>query len=107
MNHCRLFNANSSLYIFICYIWFGLVGLYATSNSAGNLKPISFYNFRLDIYDMVGFHGISTIVGYLMLNPIYSYILDIYLPAIDLMSREFTNGPGDQGSVPGRFIPKT
>ena len=23
------------------------------------------------------------------------------------MSRVFTNGPGDQGSIPGRIIPKT
>ena len=23
------------------------------------------------------------------------------------MSRVFTNGPGDQGSIPSRFIPKT
>ncbi len=27
--------------------------------------------------------------------------------AIGLMSRVFTNGPGDQGSIPGRVIPKT
>ena len=26
---------------------------------------------------------------------------------IDLMSRVFANGPGDQGSIPGRVIPKT
>ena len=45
-----LFNAKSGLYIHIRYIWFGLVG----------------------------FYGISTIVGYLMPNPVYTYILDIY-----------------------------
>ena len=50
INHCRLFNAKSSLYIYIKYIWFGLVG----------------------------FYGISTIVGYLMPNPIYTYISNIY-----------------------------
>ena len=27
--------------------------------------------------------------------------------AIDLMSRVFTNGPGDWGSIPGQIIPKT
>ena len=27
---------------------------------------------------LVGFYGISTIVGYLMPNPLYTYILDIY-----------------------------
>ena len=28
--------------------------------------------------DLVGFYGISTIVGYLMPNPFYTYILNIY-----------------------------
>ena len=28
----------------------------------------------------LGFYGISTIVGYLMPNPLYTYILDICLP---------------------------
>ena len=27
--------------------------------------------------------------------------------AIDLMSRVFANGPEDQGSIPGRVVPKT
>ena len=44
------FNAKSSFYIYIKYIWFGLVG----------------------------FYGISTIVGYSMPNPLYTYILNIY-----------------------------
>ena len=46
---CSLFNAKSSLYIYIKYIGFGLVG----------------------------FYGISTIVAYLMPNPLYTYILNI------------------------------
>ena len=50
INHCRLFNAESFLYIYMKYIWFGLVG----------------------------FYGISTIVGYLMPNPFYTYISNIY-----------------------------
>ena len=50
INHCRLFNAKFSLYIFIKYIGFGLVG----------------------------FYDISTIVGYSMPNPLYTYILKIY-----------------------------
>ena len=49
INHCRLFNAKSSLYIYIKYIGFGLVG----------------------------FYGISTIVDYLMPNPVHTYIVDI------------------------------
>ena len=50
INHCRLFNSKSSLYIYIKYIWLGLVGIYS----------------------------ISIILGYLMLNPFYSYILNIW-----------------------------
>ena len=45
----RLFKAKSSLYLYIKYIWFG----------------------------WVGFYGISIIVGYLMPNPLYKYILNI------------------------------
>ena len=47
-NHCRLVNTKFSLFIYIKYIWFGLVG----------------------------FYGISTIVGYSMPNPLYTYILN-------------------------------
>ena len=50
INHCRLFNAISSLDMYIKYIRFGLVV----------------------------FYGISTMVGHLMPNPIYTYILNIY-----------------------------
>ena len=45
INHCRIFNAESCLYIYIKYIWLG----------------------------WVGFYGISTIVGYLMPNPLSTY----------------------------------
>ena len=49
IDNCWLFNAKSSLYIYMKYIGFGLVV----------------------------FYGISTTVGYLMLNPLYTYILNI------------------------------
>ena len=45
INYFMLFNSKSSLYIYIKYIWFVLVG----------------------------FYGISTIVDYLMSNPFYRY----------------------------------
>ena len=45
INNYRLFNAKSSSYIYIEYIGFG----------------------------WVGFYGISTIVGYLMPNALYTY----------------------------------
>ena len=51
INHCGVFNAKSCFYIYIKYICF----------------------------DLVGFYGISTIVGYLMPNPVFTYILNIYV----------------------------
>ena len=51
INHCRLFNAESSSYIYIKYIGFGLVSLDLVS------------------LDLVWFYGISTIVGYLIPDP--------------------------------------
>ena len=29
-------------------------------------------------FDLIGFYGISTNIGYLMLNPFYTYISNIY-----------------------------
>ena len=80
INHCRLFNAKSSLYIYIRYIWFGLVGFCGISTTVGYLMPNPLYTYALNIYDLVlvGFYGISTTVGYLMPNPLCTYILDIY-----------------------------
>ena len=49
-NHNRLFNAKSYLYIYIKYTGF----------------------------DLVGFYVIRTIMGYLMPNPIYTNILNMY-----------------------------
>ena len=39
---------------------------------------IPFYTYILNKYDLVWFYGISTLVGYLILNPIYRYVLNIY-----------------------------
>ena len=50
---------------------------------------------------MVGFYGISTIIGDSMPNPVFTYLLNIKkTPAIGLMSRAFANGSGDRGSIP-------
>ena len=117
-HHCKLFNAKSSLYIYIKYIWFDLVWFYSISTIVGYLMPNPLYTYILNIYDLVwlgwvlwhinycrlfnaksslyiyikyiwfdlvGFYGISTIVSYLMPNPLYTYILNIY----DLISLSF------------------
>ncbi len=34
---------------------------------------------NLYTFDLVGFYGISTIIGYFMPNPLYTYILNIWL----------------------------
>ena len=50
------------------------------------LKPMGNWR-KLDIwFDLVDFYDISTIVGYLMPNPLYTYILNIY----DLVGLGFT-----------------
>ena len=59
-------------------IWFGWVGFYGISTIVGYLMPNPLYTNILNIYDLVGFYGISTIVGYLMPNPLYTNILNIY-----------------------------
>ena len=53
INHCRLFNAKYSLYIHIKYIGFGLVGFYGISNIVGYLMPNPPYIVILNIYDLV------------------------------------------------------
>ena len=51
----------------------------AISTIVGYLMPNPLYTYILNIYDLVwlDFNGISTIVGYLMPNPLYAYILNI------------------------------
>ena len=60
IKHCRLFNAKSCWYTYIKYIWFGLVG----------------------------FDDISTIEGYLMSNPVYTYIF-IYMICKHILQVQF------------------
>ena len=53
INHCRLFDAKFSLYIYIKYIGFGLVGFYGKSTIVGYLMPNPLYIYMLNIYDLV------------------------------------------------------
>ena len=78
INYCRLFNTESYLFTYIKYIWFGFV--------LWHINPCRLFNvkFCLHIYTkyiwfcFVWFYGISTLVGYLMSNSVYTYILNIY-----------------------------
>ena len=53
INHCWLFNAKSSLYLYIKYIWFGLDGFYGISTIVGYLMPNSDHTYILNIIDLV------------------------------------------------------
>ena len=79
INHSGLYNAKSSLYIYI-YIYIYILDIY-------DLDWFSFiaywlFNAKSSLYiytkyigfSLVEFYGISTIAGYLMLNPLYIYI---------------------------------
>ena len=61
-------------------IWFCFVLWHIYYNGLFNAK--SFLNIYIkNIYVLVGFYGISTIVGYLIPNPLYIYIY-IYIYCI-------------------------
>ena len=52
-------------------IWFGLV--------LWHIEYCRLFNTKSSLYIYIKYiYGISTIVGYLILNPLYSYILNIY-----------------------------
>ena len=55
---------------------FSLVGFYGISNLVGYLIPNLIYTYVR--FGLVGFYGISNIVGYLIPNLLYTYILNIY-----------------------------
>ena len=55
INQCRLLNAKSSLYLYIKYVRFGLVGLHGLSNNVVYLTANPLYTFILNIYDLVRF----------------------------------------------------
>ena len=54
INHYRLFNAKSSLYKYIKYIGFGLVGFYGISTGVGYSMPNPLYTYISNMYDLVG-----------------------------------------------------
>ena len=60
-------------------MWFGLVRFYGISTIVGYLMPNPLYTYRLNIYDLVGlgFMAYQPFLGYLMPNPLYTYILNI------------------------------
>ena len=54
-------------------IWFGFIWFYGISTLVGHLLPNPLYTYTLNVYDMFWFYGILTIVGYSMPNPLYTH----------------------------------
>ena len=56
------------LYIYIKIIWFGLVGFYGISTIVGYLmlKAFLYIYTKIIWFGLLGFYGIPTIVGYLI-----------------------------------------
>ena len=55
--------------------WFGLLGFYGISTIVGYLMPNPLYTYIMNIwFGLVGFYDISTILGYLMSNPVQTNI---------------------------------
>ena len=59
-------------------VWIGVDWLYGISSLVGYLMPNSHYTYILDIYYLVWLYGISTIVSYLLPNSLGTFILNIY-----------------------------
>ena len=65
INYCGLFDAKSSLYINIKYIFFGFDGFYGISTIVDYLMPNLLYTYILNIYDLV-------LIANLKLNPFFN-----------------------------------
>ena len=74
---CWYFNRKSSLYIYIKIYDLVWLGLYGITTLMGILKPNPVYTYILKIYELVwlGLYGISTLMSILKPNPVYTYIL--------------------------------
>ena len=79
INHYRWFIPNP-VYTYITYIWFDFFGFYRISIIVGYLMPNPIYTNILNIYDLVscGFYCISNIVGYVNAKS-YLYKYIIYI----------------------------
>ena len=80
INHCRLFNVNSSSYLYIKYkwfVWFVLVLWHINHCRLFNTKSSLYIYIKYIWFGLGVFYGISTIVGYLIPNPLYTHILNI------------------------------
>ena len=56
-------------------LWFDLAWFYGISTLVGYLMPNHLYTHISNIYDLTRIYGISTMVGYLIPNILYTYKL--------------------------------
>ena len=69
INLCRLFNTKSPLFIYVKYmIWFGWVLWYINHGKLFNAKYSLYIYIKNIWFGLVGFYGISTIVGLLYID---------------------------------------
>ena len=67
-------------YIRFGLVWFGLVWFYDVSTIVGYLSPNPLYTYILNVYDLVWF--VLWHIKHCMLfngSPLYTYILDIFM----------------------------
>ena len=88
ISYCRLFNTKCFFaYILNLYSWFVLVWWYINHCRFLNIEPLLCIYIKYIWLGLFRFDGISTIVGYLISNPLYAYILNIYdLVCLGLMA---------------------
>ncbi len=83
INHRSLFNTTFYLYIYMKYIWFGLVWFYGISTIVGYLMPNPLYIYIKYIwFGLFFFYGISTLLCYIMPNLLYTSSPSSYLQLV-------------------------
>ncbi len=94
INPCRLFNDRYFLYIYIKYIWFGLVVFYVISTIEDYLMPNRFHTYTWDIY-MIWFGWVLWYINHCRLfnakSSLYIYIK--YLICTHIFLITFLNKP--------------
>ena len=90
INHCRLFNAKSSLYIYIRYIRFGLVGFYGISTIVDFLH--TFKRFQVLLYNS---HNLASVIC--LHTVCHFWPIDRTLPGTTTLSLSELGSNGNKG----------
>ena len=79
INDCQLFNAKSSLYIYIKYIWFGLGRFYSISTIAGYLMSNRLHTSILNKYNLVWLDFMAYQLPNQLCQILFIHIYQIYM----------------------------